>query len=79
MLFAALVPLVVLGYLAATLGESAVADTAGQKFVDFAQQSLRRDQWSLTQEMAKLELMARTPLITSAAPRRGTPQHLRSN
>jgi len=53
MLFAALVPLVVLGYLAATLGESAVADTAGQKFVDFAQQSLDEINGALTQEMAK--------------------------
>ena len=74
MLFAALVPLVVLGYLAATLGESAVADTAGQKFVDFAQQSLDEINGALTQEMAKLELMARTPLITSAA--QGAAAHL---
>ena len=74
MLFAALVPLVVLGYIAATLGESAVADTAGQKFVDFAQQSLDEINGSLTQELAKLELMARTPLITSAA--QGAGAHL---
>jgi hypothetical protein len=74
MLFAALVPLVVVGYIAATLGESAVADTAGQKFVDFAQQSLDEINGSLTQELAKLELMARTPLITSAA--QGAGAHL---
>ncbi len=74
MLFAALVPLVILGYLAATLGESAVADTAGKKFVDFAQQSLDEINVSLTQEMAKLQLMARTPLITSAA--QGARSHL---
>ena len=51
-----------------------MADTAGQKFVDFAQQSLDEINGSLTQELAKLELMARTPLITSAA--QGAGAHL---
>jgi methyl-accepting chemotaxis protein len=72
MLTAALIPIIVIGYLAAYLGENALTELTGNNFVNFAEQSLGQIDLDLSQNLNQLEILSRTPIILTAVETAGT-------